>query len=635
MGNLEDPIETQIKTFRNDDEVALHVVLQDFDESRRTAEADFHPAWDRYYRHWRAKLKKPRNYPLVSTTFIPMTHGLIETMVPFYMDAVFDSRRFITGVGQTPDDQEDAKLVGQYQNYQFIHRIGYESKLTDTLRSALIFGAAWQKVMLDVSSRPIMGKMSDVQRERASAQIQQSGKKERLKYFDGPNVEFVSPYDVYPDFSAKTPEKMRFLCHEYTMPLSELKAMEMGKNDEVLLKNLDEVLKNSEYPGETQDKEIGRLESQGKGSGRSDATIHMTDDSKREDPIVQIVDWWTPTWLIRVVNRKVVIYNDVNPMPFQKIPFVLFSITRDPGFLFGMGIAEVAESPQNVVNVLQNQKLDNVNLILNPPTKVRRTAAINTKQLVSRPGGFIMVNNPDDVTAHIMQDVTGTAIANIQDMMQHAQNASGVLDFVRGAQPETSRFPATGISLLQRAAGRRFTLTAKHINTAITEVIGMAHAIDAEFTEGERYARVIGIDGVAEYPTIDGALLGETLVDFFPIGKAANGNPEVLLQQLSELDARWENRQEFTSEGRLELMRSILDLAQIPNREMILPPVAAQPAPGTENQGTPGPLTLEQVLQPGQQSQPGPGGAPLAVLPQPPSTTNPGGNRQISAPIAS
>ena len=82
MPTIVDPIETHVKTFRDDDEVAVAVVTQDYEESRSIREANFDPAWDRYHRHWRAKLKKPRNYSLVCTTFIPVTHGLIETMVP-------------------------------------------------------------------------------------------------------------------------------------------------------------------------------------------------------------------------------------------------------------------------------------------------------------------------------------------------------------------------------------------------------------------------------------------------------------------------------------------------------------------------------------------------------------------------
>jgi len=627
MAKMKDPVEEAAKTFRNDDDMAMSRVLDDFDASQATRENDFDTAWDRYHRNWRGKIKKTAQYPLVSTSFIPITHTFVETMVPFFMDAVYDERRFIIGVGQTPEDEENAKLVGKYQNYQFTQRIKYGEKLTDTIRAMLIYGTAWQKVFYDVSSRPFFSPMPKEERERREGQFQKDGKKERLKYFDGPNVEYVSPYDVYPDFGATEVENMRFLVHEYRVPLSKLKEMERGKDDKVILKNLDQVAA-TQLPEEYTEKFIGRLESQGRGGGRSNSTIEMSDEDQREDSLVQILDWWSPTWLIRVVNRKVVIFNGPNPLPFKGIPFVQFVATREPGFLYGIGIPEIIESPQNVVNVLQNQKLDNVNFILNPPTKVRRTAAINTKQLVSRPGGFIFVNNPDDVTAHVMQDVTGTALANINDMIRHAQDASGVLDLFRGEQPATSRFPASGISLLQKASGRRFTLTVKQINRAITKIIGMAHAIDGEFTTGDRVARVIGADGtVEEYPTVSGALLGETLVDFFPLGKAANGNPDILLEQLSLLDERWAGRPQLGASGQGELMKSILELAQVPNRNLIIPDQPPQPE---VQQGVPGPPDLNALPQPGAQGQAG--AAPVEIISQPPSATNTGGNRTIRAP---
>jgi hypothetical protein len=646
---LEDPLVQEIKTFKNDDDMALIRVIDDFHDSRERRD-ELETDWEEFYRLWRGKMKVRPNYPLIAKAFIPMTYSFVETMVPFLLDAVYDDRRFIVGVGQEPSDVEQAKVIGQYENYEFVHRIKYGAKLTETIRSLLIYGTAWQKVYYRVSSVPDLRKLDeDAEARLADATIKEGKLRRRMNYNEA-DVEPLSVWNVYPDFAFTDPADMRFVVHRYYTSLSKLKQMERDGEGNIVLKNLDKImdtqLPHGDFAHEGDDMYQARLASQGKGSGRSEDTTGIPDDNHRHsDPIVECLDWWSGPWLIRIVNRNIVIFNDANPLPVQRPPFVKFTAIDDGDFLYGIGIPETVRSLQNVSNVLLNQRLDNVNLILNPMWKVRRAGAVNVKQLVSRPGGFIHVNQADDVMPHITQDVTGSAIANVNDLMGHAQAATGVTDFFRGEEPQSSRFPASGIALLQRASGRRFTTLVKSVYASVQEVIQLVHEINTEFTTEERVARVTGADGSLDYLTVDKTMLNETFVDFFPLGKAVNGNPEVLAQILSELDQRWADRPELGTDGRRSLMMAILELAQVPAVADILPKNAMQQMmaaqggmPGAPPGGGVNPAIAEMMgLQQGGPGAP-PGAAPQGgiteVLNVPPSVTNPGGMRNVrSIPI--
>lgn len=653
-----DPVVTEVKDVRSDDLAALDRVLTDFKESENVR-SPIEKEWDEYYALYRSKLRVGSKYPLISRSFIPLAHSFVETVTPFLVDSVFDDRQFILGIGQRPEDAKSADTIGKFVNWQMLFPVKYGSKLTDTIRAACIYGTAWQRTILRITYQPdfnpevekrveaqaqgdaLIGAPIDLLDQQPAEEPEESanpdtvkrGGATRRKIYEGPDVDYISNYDVYPDHAATEVTNMRYLIHREVVPMSRLKEMEYGPDGEKILKNLDKIPHTISENALT-DVKSERLASQGpNGRGTLSQDSHETD---REDRLVEVLNFWTPTWMIKIANRKAVLYNDANP--YRRIPFTCFRPLKDPDFLYGMGYIELMRSIQKTANVMLNQHLDNVNLVLNPMAKVRRGTGIGTKTIAHRPGGIIHVQNPDDITPYVQPDITGSALNNIGNMINYAEMVTGVNDFFRGEEPKFSRTPASGISLLQKASGRRFSVPVRSLQDSIQDVVGQIHTINSDFTLATPYARYMGLDKV-EYPRVDRHMLESTFLDFRPIGKASNGNPDVLVQIMKELDAAWAERPELGTDGRRQLMLTILDKLGIPNMVQIIPNTPPVP-PGTPPGGIPGlvgpppggqgPPSIEELLaqvRGGGQAAPG---APLEVISQPPSPTNPGGARTIN-----
>ncbi len=629
-----DPMIMDISEIMSDDGKALSMVCQDFKDAEIQRQP-FENAWNEYYRGWKNKLKLPPGYPLNSRMFMPLIHPYVETMVPFMMDSLFDDRRMVFGFGREETDQAGADLSAKLLNYQMLSRMNYETELEKTFRGEMVYGTAWQKVFWLNQTQADFRKD---EKGRQSVVKFNEGRWKRQQVFDDPMAKYISTYSLYPDMANHEVNDMRFMIHRYFVPFSKLKSAERapGKDGEVWLKNLKDIASTGipETPTFIDDHKT----SQGRKSTGYPTEDFHTFENNRVDKMVEVLDWWSGSWLVRVVNRKVVIYNGPNPWPFQRIPFVKFVPTKDPESLYGMGVAEVLQSLQNAINMTVNQRQDNVNYILNRMWKVVRSAHINFDDLVSRPGGYIEVNQLSDIEPLVTQDVTQNAIAVVNDFIRFAELATGITDLFRGEEPGSSRFPATSVALLQRSSGRRFGLPVRGNRQSIVEVMGMLHELNSEYVTGERVARIVGVDGGVEFPRIDEALLRETYADFIPVGKAAGGNRDVMLRTLQEIDQSWSERPELGQNGRRELMQRIMALADVPAIGKVVPTPEPQAA---------GANPLAELLE-SVRGRLGAGGAPLSPTPSPdqvggapaevvgvppgPGAQAPGGNRELPIP---
>lgn len=71
---------------------------------------------------------------------------------------------------------------------------------------------------------------------------------------------------------------------------------------------------------------------------------------------------------------------------------------------------ELAEGEQSAANILRNQRLDNIELVLNKRYKLVRDTNVDLVGLqASMPGGYYWVDSPDDVEAEEFADVTRSA----------------------------------------------------------------------------------------------------------------------------------------------------------------------------------------------------------------------------------
>ncbi len=619
-----DPAILDIRRMKNDED-ARDQVLADFRESRDakdTRETD----WERYYWQWRGKLRITGKYPMLSRSVLNLTFSHIETIVSFLVDALYDKRHFISGIGQEPEDAENAVTIGKYINYQFTYLMKFILPLIDTIRASFIYGTAWMKTSMTTNAQIFLDDLSPEEKQNVRTQIIRSGGTTRRIIYDGPRVTYESPFTVFPDHANHEVENMRYIVHKYSMAESALFAQAFDSENKPLLKNLDKIAGTKHPdPGRSEEKG-GREAAHGRGEGYGDQAVSTEQrDSTAKDRMIEVMDWWTPYWTVKLINQEVVVFNGPNPL--SQIPFTKFVPVRDPGFLYGYGVCEALNSLQNVMNIMHNMRIDIVNLLMHPQWKVRRGASINTKQHISRPGSVIKVNAPDDVLPLIAQDTTPNIVANIKDLIGISEMVTGVLDFFRGEEPK-ERLSGAGINLIQKASARRFKLQIEGYHQSLVDVISKVHFLNQKFITDARVARVIGIDGTIDFTgEITGKMFRETFIDFRPTGKASGGNPEVMATILQQLDGQWADR--LTDGQRKRLMQTIIDLLDVPNLvDFLNEEEDLEAAQGALGGGAP--PTVQQLLRQGPGGGGGaPPGQPLDVVNSLPSPTNPGGNNLI------
>ncbi len=586
---LEDPIKTTVDQFKGPmgDERALERVRKDF--ARIRAETQWRRQdWLEYNDLWLGHLRIGANYPLTSRSHIPLLYGTIESMTPHIIDALYDDRQFLNGLSRTPDPAARAlaKDQGNYMNYVFISQMKYLLKLIDTIRGSLIYGTMYQQVILRTSSQPDFRNRKE---RRAQTELEASEAEEsalpgspelkgantvRKMFFNGPDVRVVPPHDIFPDLPFKEIDDMRFLIHRDIVPASQIIANAFDAEGKAIYKNLEDMLK-TKLPGDAREDDDDLVQ----GHSTQPADAGSDANNQAEDRLMERQFYWMPNWLIIVVNRQVVIFNERNPLPQQGIPYVAFRPTRDIRFHHGIGVPQVLRSIAKTMNVILNQRLDNLNLVLNPMHKIRREGGINTAELRSIAGGYVHMENLADHDLITFPDVTATAMNNLGELSNWADSTSGVQEFFRGQAPSTSRTPASTVSQILNQTTRRFSLSIRGYQDSVLEVVRMAHQLVVHFGDPNLVGRFLGKDGI-NFVNIERQKLVGADIDFQILGRATSGNPDLLLTKLMDLEERWRGEPDIDPTA---FKKRIFDLSGLSNIEEIVRPAPVAPAaPGAE-----------------------------------------------------
>lgn len=177
------------------------------------------------------------------------------------------------------------------------------------------------------------------------------------------------------------------------------------------------------------------------------------------DPLttpLEVLEYWTPTKLIVVVQRKLVIRNENNP--YGRIPFVSIVFTDLPGQFDGLGIASIIGGEQRLQQGIINTRLDDLALRLHGTFMRVRGTNTPTQQLRLRPGGIIDTDTPDGVALMKREPAIPDAFAEVEASDRRAQRRTGANEFVTqggiGQRTSITR-TATGVATLAAGTGAR------------------------------------------------------------------------------------------------------------------------------------------------------------------------------------
>ena len=248
------------------------------------------------------------------------------------------------------------------------------------------------------------------------------------------------------------------------------------------------------------------------------STEHQAGMEKRKREEYELLEYWGPwdesyeqdnkvvkkqavPYWIQIINRKVLIRGIANPYNFQHPPYCKFNFFPPikPGW-FGVGIGQAGKPTQERLNKLVNQRLDNVDLILNKQGCYNGAdPLINVKKLqVSKPGLWHKVS--DTVTSlkwMDMPDVTSSSYKEEELAKSDYREATGASAPLMPT--ETPHETASGINLLQGAAGVRFRPILQKIeNDLIAELAQIFLSHLQQFMLVPEWMKLVSDDGQAQ-----------------------------------------------------------------------------------------------------------------------------------------
>lgn len=178
-----------------------------------------------------------------------------------------------------------------------------------------------------------------------------------------------------------------------------------------------------------------------------------------------------------------------DPVPIDEVylhgkrPFVVGVTNLEAHRAYPAARVELGQDVQSALNDIVNQRIDNVQLVLNKRYRVQRGKNVDMHALQrSAPGGIVMMDDLNAVVTDPMQDVTGTAYAE-QDRMQMAfDEISGTFSNATVQANRSMNETATGMELMSDGSNAIREYTIRIFNeTWVEPVLRQLLALEREY----------------------------------------------------------------------------------------------------------------------------------------------------------
>lgn len=467
---------------QNDDYI-IEVVTEDVKRAEEFM-APYMAKFKTYNDAYNAVIPKERMRETGANLSIPYIYSTVETALPKIINSVFDSKPYITYKAVSSGNEDKARNLTNLIDYQMRQKMKAAGTLYDIFKSALIDGTAISKQTWKLKTKIVIERQPDTEEvqlesgEMQTIEVMVPQEIEKVIY-DAPDMKQIPLGQFLFDPAYSTIEDSPFACHTYYMEMHELKAgAKSGKEGEDKYTNVKKI--NTEAMTDTD---------------------HFGEPNKRGNMRDGVLIWeyWTDGWKVMIANKNTVVQSMPNPYYHRTKPFTKWSTTPVPGAFFGKSMVEALIDLSHELNTLRSQRLDNVSFAINRMFLINKNADIDTKQLTSRPNGFIEVDDiENDIREMIMADVTSSAYRDEEVVKGDMDVTSGVHSYDRGQNP-ARRDTATVASLLTSASSERFKLQAIMMEEdPLTDIGRQLAELNKQFLTDETFINIVGEDGVEE-----------------------------------------------------------------------------------------------------------------------------------------
>lgn len=402
------------------DEKLVTFLQNRFAEAHKFADPYMELAQD-YYKLYRS-YKDSSGQPWKNNIFVPFTFTLCETYAARYISTVH-GRSPVLNVVPLPGGNADlADEIQTIVNY-YLENPEYEFVLEEleTIKNKAIYGNGTMLISpsLDNSTG--------------------------LWEFEGPLYEDQSIYQIYPDPHCKRLTRARFVYSRRERYWEEIKDfMDAGVFEEFSKEQLKE-----NYGNLWENRHRQVLSAIGKTT--ADDVTYSADRWEE-------LNYYEDGRIVTMLGRSTIVRDTDKKgsgvgLPY-KHPFVEGKFVIHPNEYYGSGIPEIVKDMQEELNLIRNQRRDNVDLVINKMWKRNMFSNIDAEQLISAPGGIVDVANMDDLNPLEFTDVTTSAYQEEGVIKGDIESATGEWTTHRGGPADRRETATTNIQREQTAQVR-------------------------------------------------------------------------------------------------------------------------------------------------------------------------------------
>lgn len=459
--------------------------------------------WAQWTNMYRSIAKgKTNTCKWMSNRFIPMTFSKVETAYSNLLSMLFAVNPPFEVRPRERGDEVQANLIQRLLKYQFDEAEVF-GEYAEFLKSLCIYGTGIGKIIWDVrfdkrtewrkQYEPIMSVFGMNVGQKFLGE-----KPQEVDYecFRGPRFINCNLSDIFPDPTSINIQD-GWVIHRTYRPIDYLRDMH-DRYPEIynanVLKIVDEETLNYNKSQEDMQSSLGRL-----------SKTSVTRPKYAGE--VELYEWWgqdidpkdnkLKPRVLTIANGKYLVRDTNNPYWHGKNPFVKGCYVPSINEFYGIGLAEICEDMQLLLNETVNQRIDNISLALNRIIVYNRNSNIQLDNLRSEPGIRIGVDDDVRQAVNFLETpiYTGDSFNQGIEIERWLQEATAVTKLTLGMQGKEQNDTATGMSILQRASGDRFMTIAKIIeNVSFKEIIKQFYQLDYQFIDQDLAVRIIGED---------------------------------------------------------------------------------------------------------------------------------------------
>jgi hypothetical protein len=463
------PEEVKLAPESWDDDLALRIVIADYEKAQQHRSNNFDLKWDDNDRLLHANVTQKTwdgtNTPR-SSLGVKLVWQQVESLIPAEMTALFQNTDGIffdtfprpgTDISQAVACRE--LLAAQLDDADFW------CEAEEILRSKNVHGTGILKLSWlrqDRERQFWSDELVPVLQQKLGVPFsigvkRQFKRRSKMEQVNRPQVTYVSLRDFYIDPSWKRPrvQGAQFAIQRAMLSMDEL--LWMGENDPSYKipsrEDLIVLVKTGMTPMSAA-ADMSKQRSAQEADVREKYPLNPSADPAKAS--FEILEYWTSDRMVTVMNRKMVLRNIPNPYLF--IPFLSVNYADVIDQFYGKGVAEIIGDEQRLQQGLINSHIDEVSLNIHGCMIVESGSVLNKGQLRRRPGQVIEAARVDSAKYLETKPVTQDWQAALGQSQIRSQQYTGVTDLATQGIPSTptsATRTAHGVSTLSNAAFSR------------------------------------------------------------------------------------------------------------------------------------------------------------------------------------